>query len=72
MESKNLLKCGVWASGSRFFDNRTEGQLHAAEVKKWDERMECQAKVLKRADLTKNGFDYLHFYPIGGAPQTYP
>ena len=72
MESKNLLKCGVWASGSRFFDNRTEGQLHAEEVKKWHDRGERQAKVLHRADLTKDGFEYLHFYPMNGAPQTYP
>ena len=72
MESYNLHKCGVWASGSRFFDARTEGQLHAAEVKKWDNRTEHQNKVLHRADLTDDGFDKLHFYPVSGAPQTYP
>ena len=72
MESYNLQKCGVWASGNRFFDNRTEAQLRAAEVKKWDDRMEFENKVLKRAELTDDGLDNLHFYQVEGAWQTYP
>ena len=71
MESYNLHKCGVWASGSPLYDARTEGQLHADEVKKWHDRGEREAKVLHRADLTNDGFDNLHFYPVEGALQTY-
>ena len=72
MEPNNLQKCGVWSSGNRFFDNRTEGQLRADEVKKWGERMEFENKVLKRAELTDDGLDNLHFYQVEGALQTMP
>ena len=72
MESYNLQKCGVWASGNRFFDNRTEGQLRADEVKKWEDRLEFENKVLKRAELTDDGLDNLHFYQVEGALQTMP
>ena len=72
MESYNLQKCGQWASGNRFFDNRTEAQLHADEVVKWHDRAERECKVLHRADLTDDGLDNLHFYPVEGAWQTFP
>lgn len=61
MESNNLRLCQIWASGSRLYDARTEGQINADAVRKRHDRAERENYVLRNADIT-NSHDNIHYY----------
>ena len=71
MNSYNLKMCGIWMTGSPLYDNRTELQQRAADDRLRDGRAERENKVLRKTDLTKDGLEKLHFYPLTGGHETY-
>ena len=55
MERENLKMCQIWASGSNQIDLRTEGEMHADEVRKRWDLYERYNKALNNYDISKSG-----------------